>query len=101
MNKDTVRVQTPEKLSIPRSQGKIVDFSCGEEHSGYVDGRGNAHTWGYGQDGQLGHDQKESLTAPKKVDFEKKIKKIKCGGGHTGLLTEDGELYIMGRGRDG
>ena len=52
---DSLKEVRPKKIAISASQGKIVDISCGDEHSAYVDGRGNAHTWGYGQDGQLGH----------------------------------------------
>lgn len=59
------------------------------------------HTWGFGNDGQLGHGDRNSLNTPKKVHFDSSVKKVGCGGGHTGLLTKDGELYLMGRGRDG
>ena len=88
-------------MFISASQGKVVDFSCGEEHSAYVDSRGNVHTWGYGQDGQLGHSVKESLKTPKRVNMDQKVSKVVCGGGHTGVVTESGDLFLMGRGRDG
>ena len=96
-----VSIKEPTKLSIPMSQGPVVDFSCGEEHAAYIDSKGNCHTWGYGQDGQLGHANKESLNTPKKLQFAHKVSQVKCGGGHTGLITESGALYLMGRGRDG
>ena len=98
---DSLKEASPKKITTSASQGKIVDFSCGEEHSAYVDQRGNAHTWGFGQDGQLGHGEKQSLNTPKKVVFDKKVARVVCGGGHTGLVTVDGDLYLMGRGRDG
>lgn len=66
-----------------------------------MDSRGQVHTWGYGNDGQLGHNNKTSLNTPKKVHFEGKVKSVRCGGGHTGILSENGDLYMMGRGRDG
>ena len=86
---------------MPLSQCPIKDFSCGEEHAAYIDSRGNLHSWGYGQDGQLGHGDKESSNIPKKLSFPHKVEKVVCGGGHTGLVTTDGDLYLMGRGRDG
>ena len=99
---DSIRVKEPKRIFVPPSQGKVVDFSCGEEHSAYVDSRGNVHTWGYGQDGQLGHKDKQSLNAPKRLAFDQgKIARVVCGGGHTGIVTVDGDLYLMGRGRDG
>ena len=63
--------------------------------------KGDCYTWGYGSDGQLGHDNKSSLNTPKKLDFEHKVANVVCGGGHTGLVTEQGDLYLTGRGRDG
>lgn len=62
---------------------------------------GTVFTWGYGQDGQLAHNNKNSLTTPKKVRFEHPVKKVVCGGGHTAFVTKDGDLYMSGRGRDG
>jgi len=62
--------------------------------------KGEVFTWGYGNDGQLGHKEKTNLNQPKKVAFEGKVSKIVCGGGHTGLITE-GKLFLFGRGRDG
>ena len=58
LNMDSMKHTTPKKIFSSASQGKIVDFACGDEHSAYVDSRGNAHTWGYGIDGQLGHNEK-------------------------------------------
>ena len=98
---DSLREVTPKRIAVSASQGKIVDIACGDEHSAYVDGRGNAHTWGYGQEGQLGHGAKQSLNTPKKVNLDKKVARVVCGGGHTGLVTVDGDLYLMGQGRDG
>lgn len=95
------KVTEPKMLFIPASQGKVVEIACGEEHSAYLDEHGNVHTWGYGNDGQLGHGNKNSLNTPKKVVFGEKAKHVECGGGHTGILTVDGDLYMMGRGRDG
>jgi RCC1 and BTB domain-containing protein len=80
---------------------KIKGFSCGEEHSAIVTHKGQALTWGYGNDGQLGHKERTNLSSPKKVLFDTKIEQVFCGGGHTGLITEEGDLYLMGRGRDG
>jgi len=34
---------------------KVADFSCGEEHSAFLNDKGEVFTWGYGNDGQLGN----------------------------------------------
>lgn len=92
---------SPEQISTIPSRFKIVDFSCGEEHNAALSEDGTVFTWGYGQDGQLAHNNKNSLTTPKKVRFEHPVKQVVCGGGHTAFVTKDGELYMSGRGRDG
>ena len=51
LNSDNLKETSPKKIFTSASQGKIQDFSAGDEHSAYVDSRGNAHTWGYGIDG--------------------------------------------------
>lgn len=101
LNSDSLKETSPKKILTSTSQGKIVDFSCGDEHSAYVDTRGQVHTWGYGIDGQLGHNEKQSVNTPQKVKIDKKGSRVVCGGGHTGIVTVDGNLYLMGRGRDG
>ena len=81
---------------------QVTDISCGEEHAALMTSEGHIYTWGYGHDGQLGHNSKTHLTAPKRIeDFKERAKKVQCGGGHTAILTEQGELYVFGRGRDG
>ena len=46
LNLDSLRQIAPKKIYKSMAQGKVVDFSCGDEHSAYVDARGNVHTWG-------------------------------------------------------
>lgn len=57
---------TPQKISLSRLAVPHV-FSTGEEHCALVTASGNLWTWGYGNDGQLGHDNKNSLNSPKQV----------------------------------
>jgi alpha-tubulin suppressor-like RCC1 family protein len=88
-------------MILPHGISKVVDFSAGEEHSALLSEKGEVFTWGYGNDGQLGHKERTNLTQPKKLTFDKPISKVICGGGHTGIITEDNTLYLFGRGRDG
>ena len=59
------------------------------------------YTWGFGNEGQLGHGDKSDQFLPRKINIDSKIYSISCGGGHTALLTANGLLYMMGRGREG
>lgn len=87
-------------MTLPHGVGKVVDFSCGEEHSAFLNDKGEVYTWGYGNDGQLGHRERTNLNQPKKLQFPQPIQRVVCGGGHSGIIT-NGELYMFGRGQDG
>lgn len=78
-----------------------MDISCGEEHAALITKDNQLFTWGYGHDGQLGHQSKNQLTTPVKVEKVGKVVKVVCGGGHTAFITVEGELFLFGRGRDG
>jgi alpha-tubulin suppressor-like RCC1 family protein len=83
------------KLAVPST------FSWGEDHCAMVTEAGTVWTWGYGNDGQLGHDNKNSLNTPKHVKGFENAVEVNWGGGHTGFTLDNGELYMFGRGRDG
>ncbi len=93
-------MNTPTKAGLPRSH-KPVQFSCGEEHCSLITEDGQVWTWGYGNDGQLGHGTKNSLSTPKHIKMSEKFVASDCGGGHTGFISEKGDLWACGRGRDG
>ncbi len=79
----------------------VIDICCGDNFSGAVTRTGEVYTWGFGNEGQLGHGDKSDQMLPRKKQFDQKVKKISCGGAHAALLTEQGKLYMMGRGREG
>lgn len=62
---------------------------------------GDVYTWGFGNEGQLGHGDKHDQFSPRKIQLNEKVQKISCGGAHSALLTQSGKLLMMGRGREG
>ena len=66
---------------------KVVDISCGDNYSGVVTESGDVYTWGFGNEGQLGHGDKSDQFLPRKIQLNEKISRISCGGAHTALLT--------------
>lgn len=90
----------PQKISLSRLAVPSL-FSCGEEHCALVTQNGTVWTWGYGNDGQLGHGNKNSLNSPKHIKGHENIAEVVCGGGHTGFVLNNGEVFLFGRGRDG
>lgn len=79
----------------------IKQVTCGEYFSAALDSNGKVYTWGRGDQGQLGHNDKSDLANPKKIDFPEKIRKISAGDSHLVLLDEAGRVYVTGSGRDG
>ena len=64
--------------------------------------KGEVYTWGFGNEGQLGHGDKSDQFLPRRlVQLNHKIRSISCGGAHTALLSETGRLLMVGRGREG
>jgi RCC1 and BTB domain-containing protein len=81
---------------------KVVDISAGDNYSGVVTEKGEVYTWGFGNEGQLGHGDKSDQFMPRRIaTLKNKVKSISCGGAHTALLMEDGKLLMVGRGREG
>lgn len=91
---------TPSTASMSRLHTP-QELAAGEEHCGLVSQKGAIFTWGYGNDGQLGHGNKNCLSTPKHVKNPEEFAFARCGGGHTGFVSKKGELWITGRGRDG
>jgi alpha-tubulin suppressor-like RCC1 family protein len=72
-------------------------ISCGAYHSMVLTKRGQVFSWGYNNCGQLGHRNKNYLTAPKIINLKRiSIKKISCGHSHSLLLSNDGVIYACG-----
>lgn len=63
------KYNVPTMIHLPHGSSHVIDFSCGEEHSAFLNDKGEAYTWGYGNDGQLGHQEKANLNQPKKLQF--------------------------------
>ena len=58
------------------------------------------YTWGYGNEGQLGHGDKSDQLLPRRINnLNAQVVKISCGGGHTAMITANNKLLMMGRGR--
>ena len=60
-------------------------------------------SWGEGDDGKLGHGNRNSLDIPREVDALrcKRLRDIACGSSHSAAITSSGELYTWGLGEYG
>jgi alpha-tubulin suppressor-like RCC1 family protein len=82
-----------------------VSVACGFYHTAVVLEDGALYTFGRGSEGQLGHGDTETQTAPKLVEMQewvaRRIVSVACGSYHTAVVLEDGALYTFGDGDDG
>lgn len=60
-------------------------------------------SWGEGEDGKLGHNNRLSLDKPRLIEGlkSKRIRDIACGSSHSAAITSNGELYTWGLGEYG
>ncbi len=100
----TDSVCTPTLLeSIQHVVIRKVAVNSGGKHCLALSTEGDVFSWGEGDDGKLGHDNKHSVDRPRVVEAlrGKDIVDISCGGAHSAAITSTGELYTWGKGRYG
>jgi len=83
---------------------RIAMVSCGFHHTAALGENGRVYTWGLGEEGQLGHGDKECKLEPFLVHGPLEnvaIVMTACGNGHTTAVTSRGAVYAWGRGSHG
>lgn len=80
----------------------ICQVAAGKKHSMVLSEAGNLFTFGYGDNGQLGHKDTDNQKKPKHVDFgDVRVSAIQAGDFHSVVQTQAGDLYATGLNRDG
>ena len=100
----TDSVCTPTLLeSIQHIFIRKVAVNSGGKHCLALSSEGDVFSFGEGDDGKLGHDNKNSCDRPRVIEAlrGKDICDISCGGAHSAAITSTGELYTWGKGRYG
>ena len=100
----TESVCTPTLLeSIQHVFIKKVAVNSGGKHCLALSTEGDVFSWGEGDDGKLGHDNKHSCDRPRVIEGlrGKDVVDISCGGAHSAAITSSGELFTWGKGRYG
>ena len=94
--------QTPTYVRI-QSTHRIHSVACGYDHSCACTEAGKVYTWGYGDQGQLGHGVFEDESTPRAVATlsSKYITAIYCGHYCTAALTDLSDVYTWGRNTNG
>ena len=56
---------------------------------------------GNGDNGKLGHGDKQSISIPRRINLKKKIMTVSCGSEHTAALTDSLAAFTWGNGEGG
>ena len=92
--------QLVPKLVVALEGRRIVQVAAGGNHSLFLAKEGHAYSCGYGDDGRLGHGDKETQLAPKLVAAleTRVIVQVAAGGCHSLFLAKEGHVYSCGHG---
>ncbi|KAJ5073279.1 claret isoform a [Anaeramoeba ignava] len=115
----------PTPLTFFDNLPQLNSVCCGKKHTLALLENGDVYSWGFGQDGQLGHGDLSESLVPKRIESlcglgvceisagafhsaartkglrGKVITQIACGATHTLVLTNNGEVYSWGIGDEG
>ena len=86
---------------IPNLSTNIIQFSCGEGHSLFLDKEGNVFSVGNNSHGNLGLGHNTNLNSIEQINDIPKIKSISCSSDSCYLLDFDGNVWCFGRNSDG
>ena len=86
-----INVNIPTEIQL--SLGDIKDCSCGDYHTIILFASGDIYGFGSNKYGQLGMENPDDVSVPKKIKFSN-VKKISCGDNHTLIYTNSG-LYLF------
>jgi len=94
-------IETPHK--VEGFDNNVVKVAMGHSHTAVVTTDGDVYTFGYCNNGVLGHNEKDvSRFEPTLVEYFRengiRVKDVVVGENHTAALTESGEVYTWGFG---
>jgi len=94
---------TNGNASVPtavKSLGGVCgkQIACGEAHTVMCTASGDVFSWGWGEKGQLGHNDIESVNTPKLLKELQgcKIVQVACGLAHTAAVSDQYTVYAWG-----
>ncbi|XP_039436955.1 probable E3 ubiquitin-protein ligase HERC2 isoform X1 [Culex pipiens pallens] len=100
----TDSVSTPTLVeSLQHVIIKKVAVNSGGKHCLALSSDGEVFSWGEGEDGKLGHGNRDSYDRPKLIEALSGIGvvDIACGSAHSACITSQGHVLTWGKGRYG
>ncbi|CAM6006603.1 unnamed protein product [Sphagnum balticum] len=78
----------------------VKQVAAGWGHSLALTTHGIVYSWGYGKDGQLGHNNTESLMDPTAIVHRCEITSVYAGHSHSGFIDRHSDYYSFGFNND-
>ena len=95
----------PKLIEALAQAGRVTVLAAGENHSLATLDTGDVYSWGYGQQGQLGHGSSSNEKLPKLITFFTQrnvvVTQVAAGWRHSLGLTTDLHVYSWGHGDKG
>ena len=95
----------PKLIEALAQAGRVTVLAAGENHSLACLDNGEVYSWGYGQQGQLGHGSSSNEKLPKLVTFFAQrnvaVTQVAAGWRHSLALTTELHVYSWGHGDKG
>jgi alpha-tubulin suppressor-like RCC1 family protein len=97
INKDQIS-EVPTRVDSLLKQ-KVVDISCGLDHTVALTDKSELYAWGFNQEGQCGTGTAKDLDTPERIPgIKKRVVKLFGGLDYTCAVTEEGDFYTWGAG---
>ena len=95
----------PRLIETLAQVGRVTVLAAGENHSLATCDTGDVYSWGYGQQGQLGHGSSSNEKIPKLINFftlrNVVVTQVAAGWRHSLALTTELHVYSWGHGDKG
>lgn len=86
-------ISSPRRIPL---QKRITGIAAGWSHSLALDHEGRVYSWGFGEEGQLGHGCFDSLSQPQVITNSSNVKSIYAGHSHSAYIDSNEDLYTFG-----
>ena len=94
---NTTQRHVPTKVTGGGIDEAVVSqVTAGERHSMALTASGELYAWGWGEYGQLGHGDIESLNVPRVVGGIEAVTGMAGGGAHSLVVTAEGHVMAFG-----
>jgi len=86
---------------VPSMQDRrIISVASGPWHCLALSAQGEVYSWGYNDDGQLGHADLHSRAVPSRIESLSRVERIAAGlNSKSAAVDEDGQLFTWGAAR--